>query len=79
MNKKELISLGFKYIRHSGIGGQDMYAGMDIWKLPYNNGNSYLTFRGHEKHLHWADDFNTQFSDIKTLKEFVFRKIKKIL
>ncbi|CAE14756.1 unnamed protein product [Leptospira phage LE1] len=64
ITKQHLIDKGFVYKRF-GAGGQDQWAGMDIWTLNSRTGQ-YLTLRGEPGDLKLAGYYD---SDIQTVEE----------
>jgi hypothetical protein len=64
ITKDYLLSKGFVYERFVR-GGQDQWAGMDIWNLKSDTGQ-YLTLRGEPGYLKLEGYYD---SDIKTEKE----------
>lgn len=67
ITKQYLLDKGFVY-RRFGIGGQDKWAGMDIWTLNSPTGDS-LTLRGEPGYLKLSGYYD---SDIQTEEELDF-------
>ena len=67
-----LEKAGFKFIKLSGIGGQDQWAGLDIWETNLNG--TSITFRGgrNGRFLILTGYFNCQINHVHQLQNLYF-------